>query len=156
MTPPVGAGGAILVVGGSGFVGRHVVNRLVEDGRRVIVPTRRRENAGRLHVLPTVDVVEADVHRAPDLLRLAQRASAVINLVGILNESGANTFARAHVELARNVVAACKASGVPRLVHMSALNADPAGAEQATCAARARPRRPLSRRVSTGRSSSRR
>jgi len=122
-----GAGGTVLVIGGTGFVGRHVVNRLVEDGRRVIVPTRRRVNAAGLHVLPTVDIIEADVNRAPDLLRLVQRASAVINLVGILNESGAITFARAHCELARSVVAACKASGVLRLVHMSSLHADPAG-----------------------------
>jgi uncharacterized protein YbjT (DUF2867 family) len=125
--PQASPGGAVLVVGGSGFVGRHVVNRLVEDGRRVIVPTRRRANAGPLHVLPTVEVVEADVNRPEELARLARQVTAVVNLVGILNESGANTFARAHVELVRNLVAACKASGATRLVHMSSLHADPAG-----------------------------
>ena len=117
----------ILVVGGSGFVGRHVVNRLVEDGRNVVVPTRRRVNANELNVLPTVNVVESDVNRPADLRRLVERASAVINLVGILNESTGNTFTRAHVELPRSIVAACAAAGVRRLVHMSALNADPAG-----------------------------
>jgi len=120
----------ILVVGGSGFVGRYVVNRLAAEGRRVVVPTRRRGSAQHLYVLPTVSVVEADVNRAPELARLAQRAEAVINLVGILNETGADTFARAHVELTKNVIAACKSAGVARLVHMSALNADPAGSSR--------------------------
>jgi NADH dehydrogenase len=120
----------ILVVGGSGFVGRYVVNRLVADGQRVVVPTRRRGDAQHLHVLPTVEVVEADANKAPELVRLARRASAVINLVGILNETGAQTFARAHVELTKNVIAACKSARVARLVHMSALNADPAGSSR--------------------------
>ena len=119
--------GTILVVGGSGFVGRHLVSRLVEDGYKVVVPTRRRGNAKELNVLPTVNVVECDVTRPPELRRLVDGASAVINLVGILNESAANTFARAHAELPRNIVAACTGAGVRRLVHMSALNADPAG-----------------------------
>ena len=117
----------ILVVGGSGFVGRHVIDRLVEDGHGVIVATRRAVKANHLKLLPTVDIVECDVSRPGELPRLVARASAVINLVGILNESGANTFARAHVELPRNIVAACGAAGVRRVVHMSALNADPAG-----------------------------
>jgi NADH dehydrogenase len=119
--------GTILVVGGSGFVGRHLVSRLVEGGYKVVVPTRRRGNAKELNVLPTVNVVECDVHRPPELRRLVDGASAVINLVGILNESAANAFARAHVELPRSIVAACTDAGVRRLVHMSGLNADPAG-----------------------------
>lgn len=119
--------GTILVVGGNGFVGRHLVGRLVEDGYKVVVPTRRRGNAKELNVLPTVNVVECDINRPPELRRLVDGVSAVINLVGILNESAANTFARAHVELPRNIVAACTEAGVRRLVHMSALNADPAG-----------------------------
>jgi uncharacterized protein YbjT (DUF2867 family) len=118
---------AVLVVGGSGFVGRHVVNRLAAAGRWVIVPTRRRDNAREIIPLPTVEVVETDIFRDRELARLAERASAVINLVGILNETGGQTFERAHVDLARIVVAACKASGVRRLLHMSALNADPGG-----------------------------
>ena len=118
---------SILVVGGSGYVGRYVVNRLVADGWRVVVPTRRRDNAKHLFLLPTVDVVEADVHRAAELARLARGMSAVVNLVGILNESGGQTFAQAHVELPKSVIAACGSAGVRRLVHMSALNADPQG-----------------------------
>ena len=122
--------GTVLVLGGSGFVGRHVISRLVRDGKRVVVPTRRRESARHLILLPTVDVFDADVHDPATLKRLMVDASEVVNLVGILNESnesGRNTFARVHVELAQKVVAACEAAGVRRLVQMSALNADPAG-----------------------------
>lgn len=118
---------SIVVVGGSGYVGRYVVSRLVTDGWRVVVPTRRRDNARHLFLLPTVDVVETDVNAAGELVRLVRGAAAVVNLVGILNETAGHSFARAHVELPRAIVAACNAAGVRRLVHMSALNADPSG-----------------------------
>jgi NADH dehydrogenase len=117
----------VLVLGGSGFVGRHVVNRLVLAGKRVIVPTRRRESARHLILLPTVDVVDGNVHDPATLSRVAAGVSAVVNLVGILNESGRDTFMRVHVDLAHKIVAACRTAGVRRLVQMSALNADPAG-----------------------------
>jgi uncharacterized protein YbjT (DUF2867 family) len=118
---------SILVLGGSGFVGRHLVARLVSAGRRVIVPTRKRERAKHLILLPTVDVVEADVHDEAGLLRLVRRASVVVNLVGILHETSRGEFDRVHVELARKLVGACRTAGVSRLVHMSALNADSQG-----------------------------
>jgi NADH dehydrogenase len=124
------AGETILVIGGSGFVGRHLVSHLVSDGYRIVVPTRRRDNARSLFLLPTVDVVEADAADAQTLARLVRGAAAVVNLVGIINETGGETFVRAHVEFARNVVAACKTAGVRRLLHMSALNADPDGPSQ--------------------------
>jgi NADH dehydrogenase len=114
---------SIVVLGGGGFVGRHVVARLVSDGYRVAVPTRRREEAKHLITLPTVDVVEQDIHDPRTLDRLFADRGAVINLVGIINESGRETFDRAHVELTRKVIAACHNAGVPRLLHMSALGA---------------------------------
>lgn len=117
----------ILVLGGGGFVGRHVVGRLVSDGWTVVVPTRRRERARHLLPLPTVDVLEADIHDPVALQRLADRARAVINLVGILNEFHPGEFDRVHVDLPRKLIAACQAARVPRLLHMSALNADPKG-----------------------------
>jgi uncharacterized protein YbjT (DUF2867 family) len=117
----------IVVVGGTGFVGRHVVARLASAGHRVVVPTRRRETAKHLILLPTVDVVEVDVHDPRALAALLADADAVINLVGILNESAGATFAGAHVELTRKVIAACAGAGVTRLLHMSALGADAAG-----------------------------
>ena len=91
----------ILVLGGSGFVGRHIVARLVATGWNVVVPTRYRERAKHLIVLPTVDVVEADIHDPLALEQLAAGAGAAINLVGILNETRRGDFERAHVELAR-------------------------------------------------------
>jgi uncharacterized protein YbjT (DUF2867 family) len=117
----------ICVLGGTGFVGRHIVERLVAEGHFVVVPTRRRERAKHLYLLPTVDVVEADVHDPATLARLFARCDAVINLVGILQSRPGQpygpAFARVHVELPQKVVAACAELGVPRLLHMSALKA---------------------------------
>jgi len=112
----------ILVVGGSGFVGGHLVSALAGDGRRVAVPSRRREVAKRLILLPTVDVVEADVADDATLARLVAGRDAVINLVGILH-GDRKAFDAAHVELPRRIAAACVAARVPRLLHMSALGA---------------------------------
>ena len=117
----------VVVLGGSGFVGRHIVARLSAAGHTVVVPTRRRESAKHLILLPTVEVVEADVFDRAALARLLAGATAVINLVGILNESGRATFARSHVELVRTLTAACAAAGVARFLQMSALHADTAG-----------------------------
>jgi uncharacterized protein YbjT (DUF2867 family) len=117
----------VVVVGGTGFVGRHLVPRLVTAGYRVVVVTRRRERAQHLLLLPTVDVVEADAGDRAALTRLAAGAAALVNLAGIINETGGETFARAHVEVTQNAIAACEGAGVPRLLQMSGLNADPAG-----------------------------
>jgi uncharacterized protein YbjT (DUF2867 family) len=117
----------ILVLGGSGFVGRHLVSKLVAAGRSVVVPTRKRERAKHLILLPTVAVVEADIHDEATLVRLSGGAAAVVNLVGILHEMRRGDFDRVHVELARKVVGACRAAGIARLLHMSALNANPQG-----------------------------
>lgn len=123
-----------LVLGGSGFVGRHLVAALAARGANVTVPTRRRERAKSLILLPTVEVVEADIHEPQTLARLAHGKDAVVNLIGILHsrrgradERGPNDygpdFARVHVEFPQAVVAACRAGGVKRLLHMSALGA---------------------------------
>jgi NADH dehydrogenase len=109
----------VLVIGGSGFLGRHVVRQLVTRGLAVRVPTRNRERAKELILLPTADVVQADVHDDATLQGLVRSADAVINLVGVLH----GDFNRAHVELPRRIVAACRAAGVQRLVHVSALKA---------------------------------
>jgi NADH dehydrogenase len=117
----------ICVIGGSGFVGRHIVELLVREQYTVIVPSRRRERAKHLITLPTVDVVQVDVHDQAALERLLARADAVINLVGILHSRPGTPygpdFARAHVELPEQIAAACRNAGVRRLVHMSALKA---------------------------------
>jgi uncharacterized protein YbjT (DUF2867 family) len=119
----------VAVLGGSGFVGRHVCQALAAKGYRARVATRDRERAKeQLILLPTVDVTVADVHDPSQLAWLLQGAEAVINLVGVLHDGrGHAGFQDAHVELTRKVVAACKAGGVPRLLHMSAVGADAAG-----------------------------
>src|SRR5512145_2500656 len=121
----------ILVIGGAGFVGRHIVARLAGKGLRVTVPTRHRARARHLILLPTVEVVESDVHRDDALDALLRDHDAVINLVGILQGSrGApygREFARAHVELPKRIVAGCTRLGIRRYLHMSALGADPKG-----------------------------
>jgi NADH dehydrogenase len=113
----------ILVVGGSGFVGRHLVAALAARGVDVTVPTRRRDRAKHLILLPTVEVVEADLRDANALAGLAAGRDAVVNLAGILHGPG---FQLAHVELAQAAVNACRRAGVKTLLHMSALGADPA------------------------------
>jgi NADH dehydrogenase len=117
----------ICVVGGSGFVGRHIVSLLSAQGHTVVVPTRRRERAKHLIIFPTVDVIEANVHNGTGLQRLLAGCDAVINLVGVLHSRPGmpygRDFASAHVELPRTLIAACVAAGVPRLVHMGALRA---------------------------------
>ena len=117
----------VLIVGGSGFVGRYVINRLVAQGHRVLVPTRHRDRARHLFLLPTVDVIETDVGDPTVLARLASGVDAVINLSGILHETRQQSFQVVHVELARTIVEVCKAGGVRRLLHMSALHADAEG-----------------------------
>jgi NADH dehydrogenase len=112
----------VCVIGGSGFVGSQVVHQLVARGISVRVPTRRRERAKALIVLPTVDVVNADVHDQATLERMVAGTDAVISLAGILH-GDARDFARIHTELPRKIVDACRERGVRRLLHVSALNA---------------------------------
>jgi uncharacterized protein YbjT (DUF2867 family) len=110
----------VLVLGGTGFVGRHVCEKLQRAGWSVTVPTRRAVNAAAVQHLPRLTVIEADVHDPAALARLLPGHDAVVNLVAILHGSEA-AFERTHVELPRKIAAACQASGVRRLVHVSAL-----------------------------------
>lgn len=126
----------ICILGGSGFVGTALVSELAARGKQVRVLTRRREHAKELILLPTVEVVEADVHDERVLARQFRGYDAVINLVGILHESARGRvdkpqarrgdFHENHIELPRRLISACAQAGVARLLHMSALGADPA------------------------------
>ena len=116
----------VAVLGGTGFIGSHLVCALTRAGYRTRVFTRRRERNRHLLVIPECELVELDV-RSPDAL--AQGLSvcdAAINLVGILNPRGCS-FHDAHVALPEMLVEACGEQGVSRLVHMSALRANGAG-----------------------------
>lgn len=120
----------VLLLGGTGFVGRHICERLARLGWAMTVPTRRAANASAVQHLPGLTVLEADVHDETTLRRLLPGHDAVVNLVAILHGDEA-AFQRAHVELPQKLARACLATGVPRLVHLGALGAEPAAVETA-------------------------
>lgn len=113
----------IALIGGSGFVGRHLTRHLQNRGYDCVVVTR---HAHRLRELRTsADAAEANPYDRTQLTAALYGCDAVIHLVGILNSGGkTETFRRVHVELVENVVESAQAAGVKRLLHMSALNAD--------------------------------
>jgi NADH dehydrogenase len=120
--------GQVAVLGGTGFVGHAVCEHLVERsggaGGRIVVPTRRLRHGLALQSLPTVQLVQANVHDDRDLARVLAGCEAVVHLVAILHGSEAE-FERVHVQLPQRVAAACKAAGVRRVVHVSALGVAP-------------------------------
>lgn len=124
----------ILLIGGSGFIGSHLANELAARGLRVIVPTRKYERARHLALLPTVELVEADVYDPATLARLCRGVGAVVNLVGVLHSRSGEPygpdFAHAHVELPRKLLAACQLAQVPHLLQLSALGAAANGPSQ--------------------------
>ena len=116
----------VLVLGGSGFVGRQVCEQLARLGWHITVPTRRAVNAARVQSLPGLTVIEANVHQEADLARLMPGHDAVVNLVAVLHGSE-ERFESVHVDLPGKIASAMKKAGVQRLVHISALGADPQG-----------------------------
>ena len=121
-----GNGRLVTVFGGSGFVGRHVVRALAMRGYRIRVAVRRPDLAGYLKPLGMVgqvQPVQANL-RYPESLEVALHgAVAAVNLVGILAERGKQDFQAVHVDGASDLAALATASGVERLIHMSALGA---------------------------------
>src|SRR5258706_4680518 len=118
----------VCILGGSGFVGIALANRLMQQGVLVRVLTRQRERARELLVLPTAEVIEADVHDEAALAQWFAGQGAIVNLVGVLHGGRRDeSFQAAHVGLAKKVIGAMRSAGVQRLLHMSALRADPAG-----------------------------
>ncbi len=127
----VGAGRIVTVFGGSGFVGRYVVRALARDGWRVRIACRRPDLA--FHLQPQgrvgqVMAVQANVRHPESVASALRGASAVVNLVGILAEGGAQTFSKVQAEGARVIAEAAKAAGIDRVVHISAIGADPQSA----------------------------
>jgi uncharacterized protein YbjT (DUF2867 family) len=115
---------SICVLGGTGFVGSELVGQLAAAGHWVRVPTRALSRGQHLAVLPTVQLVAANVHERRVLGGLLADMDVVVNLVGILNERRGARFREVHVELARKVIEEARIARVPRLLHMSSLGAD--------------------------------
>lgn len=123
----VGAGRVVTVFGGSGFVGRYVVRALARDGWRVRIACRRPDLA--FHLQPQgrvgqVMAVQANLRHPESVAAALRGASAVVNLVGILAEEGAQKFSKVQAEGARVVAEATKAAGIETFVHVSAIGAD--------------------------------
>jgi NADH dehydrogenase len=122
------APGLITVFGGSGFVGSQVVQDLARRGWRIRVAVRRPDRAWRLQTsghVGQIQAVRCDATDPAQVEAALHGADAAINLIGILYESGARSFEAMHVDAARNIAAACAAAGIDRLVHVSAIGANP-------------------------------
>lgn len=121
-----------LVLGGSGFLGSYLCEQLVDNGWHLTVPTRLYHRARHLLPLPTVHLVEANIHDPAVLASLVGSHSAVINLVGTLHSDRrppyGSAFAKIHVDLPRHLAQICRQADVKRLIHVSALGANAQGA----------------------------
>lgn len=115
----------VLVIGGSGFIGRHLISRLVAEAHFVSVPTRRYAHARDLLPLPTVTLHPIDVYQEEALAPLIEQADVVVNLVGVLHSRGGTPwgpdFDKAHVQLPEMLARLCCRYKVSHFIHISAL-----------------------------------
>ncbi|MBO6633460.1 MAG: complex I NDUFA9 subunit family protein [Parvibaculum sp.] len=121
------AGGTVTVFGGSGFLGRHIVHALARRGCRVRVAVRRPNDAMFLRpmgVVGQVEPVQANIRDDASVKAALIGADAVVNLVGIMHESGKHTFEAVQAEGAGRIAKAAAEAGIPALVHISAIGAD--------------------------------
>ncbi len=120
--------GQVTVFGGSGFLGRHTVRALARAGFRIKAGCRRPDLANYLQPMGRVGQihpVQANVRHPASLAAALHRSEVAINLVGVLTESGAQTFEAVHVFGARAMAKAAREAGVQRFVQVSAIGADP-------------------------------
>jgi len=115
----------IVLLGATGFVGHHLLPALSAAGHQCIVLSRYRIGCREIELVPGVELRQADIHNVDVLKSQLAGADAVINMVGILNESGrsGSGFRKVHVELVEKLIEACRHADVGRLMHVSALNA---------------------------------
>ena len=113
----------ICILGGTGFVGTQLAARLANHGYQLKILTRHRERHKKLLVVPWAQLIQADVRDADALSRHFRGCDAVVNLIGILNGTE-QEFHAVHAALPKQIASACVEAGVPRLLHMSAINAD--------------------------------
>ena len=119
----------VLVTGCTGFIGRHLVNTLVDRDFEVKCIIRGRKSQSRLPD-ERVALVPGDITRLESLLAAAEGADTIIHLVGIIREKGGATFERIHIEGTQNVLDAARILGVRRIIYMSALGAREDGASR--------------------------
>ena len=118
----------VTVFGGSGFLGRYLVGRLAEAGLRVRVAVRDPEAAQFLKPMGDVGQVQpmqANIRNEPSVRRAIEGADVVVNTVGILFERGRQRFDAVHARGAGLVAAIAQEAGAARLIHVSAIGADP-------------------------------
>lgn len=116
----------VTVFGGSGFLGRHVIRALCKRDYRIRVGVRRPEMAGHLQPIGKVGqihAVQANLRYPASVQAAARGASVIVNLVGVLSESGAQTFDAVQAKGAEAVARAARETGA-RVVHVSAIGAD--------------------------------
>src|SRR5262245_31233717 len=121
----------VTVFGASGFIGRYVVKRLAAQGCVIAAAGRDPDKAKFLRPMGDVGQVapiRASITDEASVAAAIDGADAVINLVGILYESGRFSFEAVHHEGAARIARLAKAAGVKHLVHVSAIGADPAAA----------------------------
>ena len=117
----------ILLLGGTGFVGRSLIARLARQHHRLLCLTRQRDQHRDLQTYPTLQLIDADVHAEAVLTEYARDADVIINLVGILNQSRQQSFQKNHTDLMHTLIRVAKQTGVRRLIALGALGADVAG-----------------------------
>ena len=125
--------GLVTVFGGSGFVGGQVVRALAKRGLRVRVAVRNPGRGYKLRMLGDVgqiEVVQANIRMPASVARALEGAEGCVNLVAVMHERGRQKFQSVHAMGARTIAEAAKAAGVSRLVHMSAIGADPGSASK--------------------------
>jgi uncharacterized protein YbjT (DUF2867 family) len=119
----------VTLFGGSGFLGRHLVRHLAPTGAQLRIAVRDPEAAKVLKLLGEVGQIlpiHAHVRDPASIARVVAGADAVVNLVGILHQRTHLSFEQIHVAGAAKIAQAASAAGVARLVHVSAIGADPA------------------------------
>ena len=119
----------ICILGGSGFVGRSLINTLSKENHTITVITRDFDKNKDLAIYPNLKLIQEDVYNEKRMLEVSKSHDVLINLIGILNEKGfrGKGFYLAHSKIARIILNVCKQNRIKRILHMSALNADPGG-----------------------------
>ena len=119
----------ICILGGTGFVGRSLINALSKENYTFTVITRDFDKNKDLAIYPNLKLIQEDIYNEKRMLEVSKSHDVLINLIGILNEKGfrGKGFYLAHSKIARIILNVCKQNRIKRILHMSALNANPGG-----------------------------